>query len=311
MAGAVAVLILPAACTNMPSPALPDPDIDLGLGDVVLLTWTTRSPDGILGHAMIPDLIGVDPHRKVVSGKPRWVDTSQRMHFMFTRQRSANGKLEAGMASVEAGAAQVTHVAYEVHLTRYLELPPEALTYASASGCCMGGQVTEACGAWYVFRMMWGTGKVLYLQRVSVDAGVSASGLLHAQGGTAYRRLNELSFDQAFFAYEAVPLADLCAGVQPEQEMPTLSVIAPRNCWALAQRKDGSSTADAWHVPAESVCRNVVRHHCGRTDSLLSCHLTFGSGEDVHRAIIPPSELEQRLSTDPNSDEEPQPEEAW
>ncbi len=287
-----AVLLLPVVgCSAMLPPVLPEPDVDLGLGDVVLLTWTTRSPEGILGHAMTPEAIGVDPHRRVVDGKARWVETSQKMRFMFTRQRSVQGKVEAGVMGATASVGQATHIAYDVHLTRYLELPPDVLHYSAASGCCFDGQVTSSCGQWYVIRMMWGSGRVQYLQQVDANASVSASDLLRAQGGTTYRRLNETSFDQSFFAYEAVPLADFCASVQPEEELPTLSVRAPKNCWALAQRSDGTSAAGAWHLSDERSCREVVRNLCSSTNDLMSCHMTFGNGEDTQRAAIPLSEL--------------------
>ena len=90
-----------------------------------------------------------------------------------------------------ASLGQATHVAYDVHLTRYLELPPASLHYSALSGCCFDGAPTASCGEWYVVRMMWGSGRVQFLQQVTAEARIAASNLLRAQGGTTYRRLNE------------------------------------------------------------------------------------------------------------------------
>lgn len=283
----IASLLGLEACAATLQPALPEPDVELGLGDVVLLTWTTRSPAGLLGHAMLPDAIGVDPHRRVVDGNAHWVGTSQRMRFMFTRERAVQVKVDAVTAGASTGVAQATHIAYDVHLTRYLELPPDSLRYAPASCCCLEGQVTSSCGEWYVIRMMWGSGRVQFLQQVSANASISASELLRAEGGTAYRRLNEISFEDAFFAYEAVPLADLCASVQPEDELTAMFVRAPRNCWMMAQRNDGTNATMTWHLGHEQACRDVVGSHCARQKDLMSCHMTFTAGDQTTSATIP------------------------
>lgn len=240
---------------------------------------------------MLQEGIGVDPHRRVVDGSPRWVETSQKMRFLFTRQRAIQGKVGTGAVGASAGIAQATHVAYDVHLTRYLELLPDSLRYATASGCCFGGEASVSCGNWYVIRMMWGSGRVQYLQQVSAEAGLSAGELLRAQGGTTYRRLNEMAFDQAFFAYEAVPLEDLCSTVHPEDELSTLTVRAPKNCWALAQRRDGTSAAGAWHLTDEKSCQEVARKHCGATQDVMSCGMTYGTGAEAHRTSIPLEDL--------------------
>ncbi|MGC4069404.1 MAG: hypothetical protein QM784_33085 [Polyangiaceae bacterium] len=285
---AIPILLMPlvGACAPMTPPTLPDPDVDLGLGDVVLLTWTTRSPDGVLGHSMLRDVVGVDPHRLVVDGQARLVETSQKMRFLVTVQQALQGNVQSGVVGASAGISQVTHVAYDVHLTRYLELPPASLHYSAKSACCLGGEPSSSCGEWYVVRMMWGSGKVQYLQQVSTEAGLSATELVHARGGTTYRRLNEMSFDQAFFAYEAVPLEDLCRTVQPDDELAELTVRAPKNCWAMAQRADGTNAPGSWHVADAPACEHVVRKHCEATPNVISCAMTFGVGDQAIQSTI-------------------------
>jgi hypothetical protein len=52
-----------AACSHTLPAFLPDPDVDPGLGNVVLMTWTTRSAEGLLGHALASERIEVDALR--------------------------------------------------------------------------------------------------------------------------------------------------------------------------------------------------------------------------------------------------------
>jgi hypothetical protein len=248
---------------------------------------------------MLPEALGVDPHRRVVDGTAHWVGTSQKMRFMFTRERTVQGKVDAVTAGASAGASQATHIAYDVHLTRYLELPPDSLRYSAASSCCLEGQVTSSCGEWYVIRMMWGTGRVQYLQQVSANASISAGQLLRAEGGTAYRRLNEIAFDDAFFAYEAVPLADLCASVQPEDELSAMYVRAPRNCWVMAQRNDGTHATMTWHLGNEQGCRDVASSYCAKQSGILSCHMTYSSGDQTTSLAIPLDELPRTIEVTP------------
>lgn len=83
-----AVLLLFVSCaTASPLGTLPPPDADLGLGDVVMMTWTTRSHEGILGHVLADEgPIAVDSHRQVAVGKPRLVSTDQTLELVVARE---------------------------------------------------------------------------------------------------------------------------------------------------------------------------------------------------------------------------------
>jgi hypothetical protein len=287
--GTVAAVAAVSGCTAPATPVLPDPDTDLGLGEVVLLAWTTRSPEGLLGHAMEPGTTRVDPHRKAVSGEPHWVETSQKMRIVVSHRVKAEVAAGQGPVGASAGVGRATHVAYDVHLTRYLELPPESLRYAAASGCCLEGHPTDACGERYVVRLMWGSGSVEYLQQIDANAEVSAAEIVHARGGTAYRRLNEMSFEDAFFAYEAAPLEGLCAKVAPEDEVAPLAVAAPPNCRVHAYREDGTREAKAWRVPDEALCRKIADRTCRDLRDVVACQVTFGAGDSVRTFTVPES----------------------
>lgn len=60
-------------------------------------------PQNLLGHAMLPEQIGVEPHRSVINGKTRWVDTSKNMRFLCTLQRYAKADYVAAGARRSTG----------------------------------------------------------------------------------------------------------------------------------------------------------------------------------------------------------------
>ncbi len=269
---------LSLGCSPGSVPVLPDPDADLGLGDVVFMTWTTRSPEGLLGHTMIPQRIGVDPLRKVLEGTPVFTETSQHLKVMLTKQ--AEGGVKAtppGPVGAQAGVSGVTHIAYDVHVTRYLGYSVANSHYAADSGCCLAGEPSPACGEWYVASMMWGSGHSSYLQRVDADASVSAGELFRAHGGTSYRLLNQMEFENTFFAYEAAPLADLCARVAPEDEVPALSVTAPHNCRAQVVQTAGEHQGKSWYAADQALCQTMVDQFCTGLVDVQSCRATFSA----------------------------------
>lgn len=138
---------------------------------------------------------------------------------------------EGGVPTVSAHASlsRATHVAYDVRVSGYLELFPDEAKYAPASSCCQGGMVAETCGTSYVTRLIRGSGTVQHLQKLDASAGVEAGELVRARGGTSYRRLNETSFVDAYFAYQLELLASLCSRLSPDDEMETLAVQAPNH----------------------------------------------------------------------------------
>lgn|GEM_PF-6539386 len=54
------------------------------------------------------------------------------------------------------------------------------------------------------------------------------------------RRCPSSRFVDAFFAYQLEPLTSLCSRLSPEDELETLAVSAPNNCWVQAHLDDGS-----------------------------------------------------------------------
>jgi hypothetical protein len=182
---------------------------------------------------------------------------------------------------VNANVNRATHVAYDVQVTGYLELMPEDAKYLPGCGCCQGGAVSASCGDSYITRLIRGTGTVQHLQKLEASAGVEASELVRAHGGTTYRRLNQTRFVDAFFAYQLEPLASLCGRLSPEQELETLAVSAPNNCWVQAHLDDGSRQARAWHVPDAALCQKLAQHHCKSQEHLAACSASFGSDGQV------------------------------
>jgi hypothetical protein len=273
-------VVASTGCAPM-QPTLPDPNADVGLGDIALLVWTTRSPSGLLGHAYDAKTGKVDAHRKVVDGPPRETPTSQRLVMVSAQTLAAEG--EAGTVGFSANAKvdRATHVAYDVRVSGYLELSPDDSKYLPGCGCCQGGGVAESCGDRYVTRLIRGSGKVQHLRQLEVSAGVAASELVKARGGTTYRLLNQTEFEDSFFAYQLEPLRSLCGRLAPEDELETLAVKAPNNCWVQAHQEDGARESRAWHVPDAVLCRKLAEHHCKKRERTVACTASFGSEGQV------------------------------
>ena len=269
--------LLALSCAPSVPPTLPDPNADVGLGEVALLVWTTRSPSGLLGHPRDSATGKIDANRRVVNGKPQLTPTEQ--HLVVVSAQTLEAGAEAGVTGMKANAAvnRATHVAYDVQVTGYLELLPEDTKYLPSSGCCQGGGVSETCGESYITRLIRGTGTVQHLQQLSATGGVEASELVRAHGGTSYRRLNETRFVDAFFAYQLEPLATLCSRLSPEEELETMAVSAPNNCWVQAHLEDGKREARAWHVPDATLCKKLAEHHCKAQQRVAACTASFGS----------------------------------
>jgi hypothetical protein len=148
-------------------PTLPPPDSNLGLAGVVMMTWTTRSTDGLLGHVMSADGgIAVDPHHRAMDGEVTLASTSQTLRVVLSVEKTAGLGAGYGPVGGEVKASQLTHVAYDVRITGYAEILPQAQHYLSDSGCCLGGELTPSCGERFVTRLMRGSGTVTYLQQI-------------------------------------------------------------------------------------------------------------------------------------------------
>lgn len=278
------------SCSAMRPAELPMPDADLGLGEVVMMTWTTREPDGLLGHVLEPvDGFSVDPHRKVILGEPREVSTSQTLHIVV--RTGVHGKVEGGYGPVSGSAegARTTHVAYDVRVTGYLEYPTSALRYNAKTNCCLGGQVAPECGMAYVSRMIRGTGKAQHLEELSGGASVNATSVVVAEGGAEFRQLAESEFEETFFAYELSSMETLCAHLSPDEEMEALSVEAPKNCFLTQIDDEGRRTTLSWTLPSEELCARLTRRKCALAgESLLSCDARFGVEEHSRTLSLEP-----------------------
>jgi hypothetical protein len=280
LAGCALCAAVPSCAPSVPA-TLPDANADVGLGDVAMLVWTTRSPSGLLGYARDEISGKVDANRKVIDGTARFTPTQQRLVVVSAQTLAAGA--EAGVAGMTASADvnRATHVAYDVDVTGYLELAPEDAKYLPGCGCCQGGGVSANCSGTYVTRLIRGSGTMQQLHKLEARAGVKASELVRAHGGTTYRRLNETRFVDAFFAYQLEPLATLCSRLSPEQELETLAINAPNNCWVQAHLEDGSRHARAWHVPDAALCQKLAEHHCDGQQHVAACTASFGSEGQV------------------------------
>ncbi|HTM46991.1 MAG TPA: hypothetical protein VL137_18670 [Polyangiaceae bacterium] len=293
--------LLAGGCSGTQSaPTLPEPDVDLGLGDVVLLTWTTRAQEGLLGYALEPGRISVDSHRRVVEGEPRFVPNAQKMHVVVSNGQHADVHAGIGLVSAGGGAEHATHVEYDVTVTGYLELAPEALHYLKSSGCCINGNTSTSCGEWYVVRLMRGSGKAQYLQKLGVNVDVQGANVVRASGGTTFQRLNEMSFEDTYFAYEVVPLSGLCTQVPPDEELEAMSVQAPPNCWAQVVNPDGTRNSHSWYLQSQDLCAAVARNFCKNAPAAAGCHVTYG-GEGQTQQVALSSTLTPTLAPTPTT----------
>lgn len=282
------------ACSPQPPATLPDPDVAADLGDVHMLRWTTRADDGVLGHALEPgNLLRLDAQRKVIAGRSRSVPTDQTVDIVVSRESSADVAGGDGVFAASLRGTHATHVAYHVRITGYLEFAPDQLVYAMSSGCCLNGTVSPSCGDAFVTRLLRGTGTAAHLQRISGEAKVSATELLHAKGGSAFRKLSESSFIDAYFAFELASLPALCAKLPPESEVEPLSIAAPNNCFSSVIDSDGRRVSSAWHLPTADVCQQVAQQQCQRAKGSLFCQARFGSngaGQELN-VLLPTSPL--------------------
>jgi hypothetical protein len=272
------VALLVTACQPSRKPDLPDPDVDLGLGSVVLLTFATRAAEGILGHALKSGTVagaGLDPHRKPISGQPREVQTSQHLRLVVRVVEDVGLGGGYGPAHAHVAASRATHIAYDVKLTSYLEYTPTELRYDPHSGCCVGGTRSEACGPLYVTRLFRGSGSTQLLTEVDGRASVQAGDILEASGGRSFRKLSESSFEDAYFGYEFEDLDPLCAGLNPEQEMPMLEVPAEKNCYLTRYTNQGKREQLSWTLPDLELCTVVVEKACKDARGAVRCEARF------------------------------------
>lgn len=96
----LAGLALLASCAPSVPATLPDPNADVGLGDVAMLVWTTRSPSGLLGYARDQGSGKIDANRKVVDGTPRFTPTQQ--HLVVVSAQTVAAGAGVGVQGISA-----------------------------------------------------------------------------------------------------------------------------------------------------------------------------------------------------------------
>jgi hypothetical protein len=293
-ASALAILatcaFIVGGCHKLAHPELPDPDVDPGLGNFVLMTFTTRAPEGILGHALEAGAHpggNLDPQRKPIAGTPKEVPTAQHLRIVMRVEDQLSVAAKYGPVKAGAQASRATHVAYDVELTGYLEYFPEQLKYDPACGCCVGGGLSDACGAFYVTRLFRGTGATQLLTEVTGSGAVDAADVLHASGGRAFRSLSESTFQDAYFAYEFAHLDALCQKLDPEQEMPPLEVDAQKNCFLTTYSSHGQRLQVSWALPDKELCTLVLKKACAEQVEAVRCEGRFRKASPS--AGVPPT----------------------
>lgn len=292
------VLLFAASFIGMPScapaqpPSLPDPNTDMGLGDVVMMTWTTRESDGLLGHVLEPiDGLSVDPHRKVIIGKPHLAETDQTLRVVVSLGHSASVGGGYGPVGAEVNGARATHVAYEVRITGYYEYPVDELRYGPSSGCCVGGNVSSTCGNAYVSRLIRGTGKAQHLVELSAGASVNAVQVVKAEGGTQFRKLSESHFSETYFAYELAPMETLCSRLSAEEEMEVERIEAPKNCFITRIDNEGVRKSSSYALPSRELCEKLATRKCkSEAEDSLTCEARFATEGGSEALTLSPSE---------------------
>lgn len=277
----LAVQLGSSACSGGTTPAtLPAPDTNMGLGDVVMMTWTTRSTEGLLGHVELSDPeIGVDPHRCPIDGDVTFDSTNQTLKVVLSIEKTAGLGAGYGPVGGRVEVGQLTHIAYDVRITGYASILPKAQHYLSDSGCCMDGVVSDACGQSFVARMMRGTGTVEYLQQVEGKVSVDAAQILRAEGGATFRKLSSSEFEDTYFAYELMPLQSICGRLSADEEMPTIRVAPLDNCFLNIFHRDGTRTTKAYHMPNADLCQKVVNAACHEAVGVIECQGRHGRDE--------------------------------
>ncbi len=274
-------LPLSACAPATPANELP-PSVDSAvLHGAVLLPLTVRSSVGLLGHVWSDEERRVERSRLVLKGTPRRDETHQHVDVLTSAKFMAS--LGGGYSVVEASASaeQRTDAAYSVDITSYETIDPEPSAYLTDSSCCMGGQVASACESGYVSRVLRGSGKIRYLRRLSAEASVSAGPVLHASGGERYELLDEMTFDDAFFAFTPEPLDALCSSLTPEQEMAAFQIAAAENCAVRLYTADGQASrlAHNTYYPSAEACWVAAERICAQQKEAVTCPATFRAAD--------------------------------
>ena len=279
---AAAAIALISSCSTPPKVPQTFPDESGGpLSNVILLPLTTRSTDGLLGHAWDVETDLADPLRIVLSGTEALTSTDQ--HVTFFRDVSAHGELDAnfGLGSAGVWASHVTHVVYDVQITALATIAAGTQRYNADSGCCLQGAPTESCESGYVYRLLRGSGTIRMLQRLEGQLSVGVKEFIVARGGTRYRVVDESTFGDAYFGLELSPLQSVCRTLTPEQEMAPLRLLAPPNCIIQRYAALGEKETLARQLPNEELCRSVARRYCSELSGVISCRVRFGTMDEL------------------------------
>jgi hypothetical protein len=285
---ASAVVAIVCSCATPTKVPQTFPDESGGpLSNVILLPLTTRSTDGLLGHAWDVQTDWADPLRLVLGGTVAATSTEQ--HVSFFRDVSARGEREAnvGVGSAGAPVSHVTHVIYDVQITALATLAAGTQRYNADSECCLQGTPTSSCEAGYVVRLLRGSGTIRMLQRLEGQLFAGVKDVIVARGGASYRIVDESTFSDAYFGLELSPLQSVCRTLTPEQEMAPLKLMAPPNCVVQRYGALGEKESLARQLPNEELCHTVAKHYCTELSGVLSCRVRFGTMDNVD--LIAPS----------------------
>jgi len=251
------------------------------LRGVVLLPLTTRSVEGLLGHALHEDAVTPNRGRVVLRGASQLTETSQDVTVVRALETDAAIAADYGPAAARVSSGEVTHLAYVVHITGYVNLAPGA-EYRAESDCCFNGQVHAGCAGGYVERLLRGSGSVKYLRETELEAGVGAAQLFQASTGERYRVLDEYGFDDAFFAFDRGDIEHLCETLPDAASFDPVQVVASPNCSVMAYDLQGNSTHEAKFLPDEETCRAVAWSFCERMPDCVRCVGAFSVDGDSH-----------------------------
>ncbi len=285
---AAAVVALVCGCATPTKVPQTFPDENGGpLSQVILLPLTTRSADGLLGHAWDVETNWADPLRLVLGGTVAVAGTEQ--HVSFFREVSARRELEAnvGVSSAGASVSHVTHVVYDVQITALAALAAGSQHYNADSGCCLEGTPTSSCKSGYVVRLLRGSGTIRMLQRLEGQLSMGEKEVIVARGGASYRIVDESTFSDAYFGLELSPLQSVCRTLTPEQEMAPLKPMTPPNCLVQRFSALGEKESLARQLPNEELCRTVAKRYCTELSGVISCRVRFGTMDETD--LIAPS----------------------
>jgi hypothetical protein len=257
------------------------------LKQVILLPLTTRSAEGILGHVLREDGVTPERSRAVLGGAPLWSETSQRVTVVRELSQEARVALGYGPAKAELSEGLVTHLAYVVELTGYAEVEPTR-PYRPESDCCINGAPAPQCEQGYVQRLLRGSGVIKFLKRESSQQSLKGAEYFETRLGQRFVVLDESSFTDAFFGFEAGDMWRLCATLPDEATFVTTHVTPTPNCKVRSYDIEGNTRQLGRFLPDRRACQMVAERFCAELGANpVHCSASFG-GEQLTLPPLPP-----------------------